>query len=102
MIDGKNFFSQPVKNDLRTYGKIRKIVTGQEDDYTTDSLLDYPYFKENYKLIAVDLSKQQALDADLKSMQQISFTENLDRTGNTQIFSKKITTSFKRRVSIIL
>ena len=77
-------------------------MTGQEDDYTTDSLLDYPYFKENYKLIAVDLSKQQALDADLKSMQQISFTGNLDRTGNTQFFWKKITTSCKRRVSIIL
>ena len=46
MIDGHNVFDQPVKNDLRTYDNIRKIVTGQGDDYPTNSLLDYPYFKE--------------------------------------------------------
>ena len=50
---------------------IRKIATGQGDDYTTGCLLDYPYFKDNYKMITVDLSKQQALDAD---HQQINFT----------------------------
>ena len=65
--DGQNFFEQPLKNDLRTYN-IRKITIGQEDDYTTGSLLDYTYFKE--KLIAIDLSKQQALDADAKAMHQ--------------------------------
>ena len=65
--DGQNFFEQPLKNDLRTYN-IRKITIGQEDDYTTGSLLDYTYFKE--KLIAIDLSKQQALDADAKAMYQ--------------------------------
>ena len=65
--DGQNFFEQPLKNDLRTYN-IRKITIGQEDDYTTGYLLDYTYFKE--KLIAIDLSKQQALDADAKAMYQ--------------------------------
>ena len=64
MINGENFFYQPVKNNKVTYDNIRKIATGQGDDYTTGCLLDYPYFKYSYKMIAVDLSKQQALDAD--------------------------------------
>ena len=55
---------------MRTYDNIRKIATDQRDDYATGCLLDYPYFKENYKLIAIDLSKQQALDADPKEIQQ--------------------------------
>ena len=58
MIDGKNFFDQPIKGNKVTYENIRKTATGQEDDYTTGCLLDYPYFKNNYKMIAVDLSKQ--------------------------------------------
>ena len=66
MIDGKNFFDQPVKNDKVTYENIRKITIGQGDDYTTGCLLDYTYFKKYYKMIAVDLSKQQALDVDPK------------------------------------
>ena len=49
----KKFFDQPVKNDKITYENIRKIATGQGDDYTTDCLLDYPYFKDNYKMIAI-------------------------------------------------
>ena len=83
-IDGKNFFDQPIKN--KTYENIRKIATGQGDDYTTGCLLDYIYFKNYYKMIAVDLSKQQALDADPKAIQQINFTANLDRAGNTRIY----------------
>ena len=63
MIDGKNVFDQPVKNNLRAYENIRKIATGQGDDYTTVCLLDYSHFKYNYKMIAKHLSKQQALDA---------------------------------------
>ena len=74
MIDGRNLFDQPVKNNLITYDNIRKIATGQGDDYTTGCLLDYNY----YKMMATDLSKQQALDADLKAIQQINFTTNLD------------------------
>ena len=58
---------------------IQKLATGEGDDYTTVCLLDYPYFKENYRLIAIDLSKHQALQANWKSLQQISFTENLDK-----------------------
>ena len=67
MIDGKSFFDQPVKSNLRTYS-IRKNATGQGDDYATVCLLDSPYFKESYKLIAIDLRKQQTLDADPKAI----------------------------------
>ena len=59
MIDGKNFFDQPINSTLKTYENIREIATGQGDDYTTGCLLDYNYFKNYYKVIAVDLSKQQ-------------------------------------------
>ena len=63
MINGEKFFDQPVKTNKVTYEKIRKTATDQGDDYTTGCLIDYPYFKDSYKMIAVDLSKQQALDA---------------------------------------
>ena len=53
---------------------------------TTGCLVDYIYFKNDYKMIAVDLSKQQALDADPKAIQQISFTANLNRVGNTRFY----------------
>ena len=86
MVDGKNFFDQPINSDLKTYENIRKIATGQGDDYTTGCLLDYSYFKENYKMIAIDLSRQNELDADPRAIQQINFTANLDRAGNTTMF----------------
>ena len=86
MIGGRNFFDQPINNMNKTYENIRKIATGKGDDYTTGCLLDYPYFKDYYKMIAVDLSKQQELDADPRKIQQINFTANLDRPGNTTIF----------------
>ena len=69
MIDGKNFFGQPIKNDKVTYDNIRKIVTGQGDDYMAGWLLEYTYFKKYCKMIAIYLSKQQALDADPKAIQ---------------------------------
>ena len=80
------FFDQPIKNNKITYENIRKIATGQGDDYTTGCLLDYTYFKNYYKIIVVDLSKQQALDADPKAIQQINSAANLDRAGNTRIY----------------
>ena len=86
VINGKNFFDQPIKNNKVTYDNIRKIATGQGDDYTTGCLLDYPYFTDTYKMIAVDLSKQQALDADPRAIQQINFTANLDRAGNARVY----------------
>ena len=86
MINGENLFDQPVKDNKVTYENIRKIATGKGDDYRTGCLLNYPYFKYSYKMIAVDLSKQQALDADPRANQQINFTVNLDRAGNTRIY----------------
>ena len=86
VINGENFFDQPIKNNKITYDNMRKIATGQGDDYTTGCLLDYPYFADTYKMIAVDLSKQQALDSDPRASQQINFTANLDRTGNTRVY----------------
>ena len=86
MINGENFFDQPIKNNKITYENIRKIATGQGDDYTTGCLLDSSHFMDTYKMIAVDLSKQQVLDADPRAIQQISFTANLDKAGNTRIY----------------
>ena len=68
MIDGRNFFDPPIKNDQVIFDNIQKIATGQGDDYITGCLLNYIYFKEIYKLIAIDLNKQHKLDADPKAM----------------------------------
>ena len=86
MINGENLFDQPIKNNKVTYENIGKIATGQGDDYATGCLLDYPHFMDTYKMIAVDLNKQKALDADPKAIQQINFTANLDRPGNTRVY----------------
>ena len=67
MICGENIFDQTIKINKETYENIRKLARGQGDDYTTGCLLDYSYFIDTYKMIAVDLSKQQALDADPRS-----------------------------------
>ena len=58
----------------------------KRDDYATGCLLNYSYFMDTYKMIAVDLSKQQVLDADPKAIQQINFTANLDGPENTRIY----------------
>ena len=86
MIDGRNFFHQPINSLTKTYENIRKIATSQGDDYTTGCLLDYSYFKENYKMIAIDLSKQQALDANPIIIQKFNFTANIDREEGATMF----------------
>ena len=68
------------------YSNIRKITTGQDDDYTTGCLQNYAFLKNYYKMIAIDLSKQQALDADPKAIQQLRFIANLNQAGNTTMF----------------
>ena len=77
MINGQNFFDQAVKNNLRTYDNIQNIATGQGDDYATGCF-------KHYKMIAIDLCKQQALNADLKAIQQINLAGNLNRGKNDQ------------------
>ena len=73
-IDGRNFYDQSINDVIKQYDEIRKISTEQGDNYTTGCLLDFTYFEKNYRLIAADLSKQNALDADPKAIQQITFT----------------------------
>ena len=106
MINREKLFDQPIKNNKVTYENIRKFVTGQGDHYTTGYLLDEPYFKDGYKMISVDLSKQQALDADPRANQQINFTGNLDRAGSIRIYfiveeAKETVLDFSQRKYVI-
>ena len=73
LIDGRNVCSKPINHLIKQYDEARKLSAGKGDDYTTGCLLDYAYFKDNYRLTAVDSSKEKALDADKKAMQQIVF-----------------------------
>ena len=82
MIDGINFFDQPIKDNKVTYENIRKIATGQGDDHTKGCLLDYPYFKDSYKMIAVELSKLILQQIEIEAMiiltqESISFLKKL-------------------------
>ena len=73
ITDGRNFYDQPINSDERQYDELRKVTLGKGDDYTTGCLLDFAYFKRDYKIIAIDLSKQKELDADPRAIQQIEF-----------------------------
>ena len=73
-IDGRNFYDQPINDLIKPYDEVRKISTGQDDDYTTGCLLVYSYFRKSYRLLAADLSKKKSLEADSRSIQQIIFT----------------------------
>ena len=86
MTYGRNVFDQLINSMTKTYENIRRISLGQVDDYTTVCLLGYSYFKENHKTIAIDLSKQQALDTDPRAIPQINFASDLEREGNTTMF----------------
>ena len=85
LIDGRNFYDQPISDQIRKYDEVRKITIGKGDDYTTGSLLDLKYFKDYYQLIACDLSKQKNLDADQRAIQQIEFHCMFDT--NSQILT---------------
>ena len=76
----KIFYDQSINDLIKQYHEKIKISTGQGDDYTTGCLLDFAYFEKNYRLIAADLSKQKALDADSRAIQQIIFTGKTDNT----------------------
>ena len=73
VIDGRNFYDNPIESDIEKYRELKKVMIGKGEDYTTGSLLDFDYFKKHYKLVAVDLSKQKELDADPRAIQQIEF-----------------------------
>ena len=87
IINGKNFYDQATDSDIKRYEEIRKLTTGQGEDYTTGCLLDYEYIKSHYRLISVDLSRQKQLDADPKAIQKIEFVgqlQKLDADGNAE------------------
>ena len=78
LIDSRNFYNQPVGDQIKKYDEIRRIATIQWEDYTTGCLLVYQYFKDHYQLIAVKLRKQKKLDADPIAIQQIKIYGMLD------------------------
>ena len=73
IIDGRNFYDNPIESDIEKYRELKKVMIGKGEDYTTGSLLDSNYFDKHYKLVPVDLSKQKELDADPRAVQQIEF-----------------------------
>ena len=73
IIDGRNFYDNPIESDIEKYRELKKVMIGKGEDYTTGSLLDFDYFKKHYKLVAADLSKQEELAADPRAIQQIEF-----------------------------
>ena len=77
IIDGRNFYDNPIESDIEKYRELKKVMIGKGEDYTTRSLLDFNYFDKHYKLVAVDLSKQKELDANPRVIQQIEFKDML-------------------------
>ena len=79
----KTFFNQPVRNDLITHDNNRKNAAGQGDDNTTGSFVLY------YKVIPIDLNKQEALDDDLNAVQQINVTGDLEEQSTVFLIIAK-------------
>ena len=78
IIDGRNFYDNPIENNSEKYRELKKVMIGKGEDYTTGSLLDCNYFIKHYKLVAVDLSKQKELDVDPRAIHQIEFKNTLE------------------------
>ena len=89
IIDGRNFYDNPIESDVEKYRELKKVMIGKREDYTTGSLLDFNYFKKHYKLVAVDLSKQKELDADPRAIQQIKFKYMLGTNSTVYWVLKK-------------
>ena len=87
IIDKLAFFDLPIKTEEGAYEKI--IDISQNNEYTTGNLLDYEYFKKHYKLIAIDLSKQQVLQENEDLIQQINFIGRLENAANVFIIIEK-------------
>ena len=79
LIDGRNFYDQNISDNFKKYEELRNVMTGRGEDFTTGSLLDYEYWKNNYKLICCDLSKQKVLGTNPKANQQVEFGDNNDQ-----------------------
>ena len=85
MIHGRTFYDQPINDFIKQHDEVKKMSTGYGDDYTTGCLLDYTYFKDNYRLTAVDVSKQKALDADTRAIQLVVFQAVVEGNDGTKI-----------------
>ena len=68
IIDGRNFYDNPIESDIEKYRELKKVRIGKGEDYTAGSLFYYNYFKKHYKLVTVDLSIQKELDADPRAI----------------------------------
>ena len=107
-IDG-NFYDQPINDSIKQYLRVRKVSTGQGDDYTTGCLLDSAYFEKKYRLIAADLSKQNALDNDSRAIQQIFTGKIKAKVANAKVIiyyileqSKETTLEFSKGSTKVL
>ena len=87
IVDKLAFFDLPIKTEEDAYEKI--IDISRNNEYTTGNLLDYDYFKKYYKLIAIDLSKQQVLQQNEDLIQQINFIGRLTEAANVFIIIEK-------------
>ena len=86
IINGKNFYDHTIDSDTKQYEEIRKLTTGQGEDYTNVCLSDYNYIRNHYRLIVIDLSKLKELDADPKAVQQKELVGQLKKTNdNTNV-----------------
>ena len=104
-IDGWNFHDQPVNDLIKKYDEVRKVSTEQGDDYTISCLLDFAYLKNNYRLIATNLSKRKALNADPRETQQIIFTDRANAGAivyNILKQSKEIILQFSKGATKVL
>ena len=89
IIGGRNFYDNPIESDIEKYRELKKVMIGKGEDYTTGSLLDFNYF-DKHKLVAVDLSKQKELDADLRAIQQVEFKYMLGTNSTIYLVLKKL------------
>ena len=85
LIDGRNFYDQPISDKIRKYDELRKVTTGKGDDYTTGSLMDYKYLKDHYLITVCNLYQQKELDADSRAIQQIE--ANFMLNTNSQVLA---------------
>ena len=91
LIDGRNFYDQPIGDQIKKYDEIRKITTGHVDDYTTGCLLDCQYFKDHYDLIQSILAKKKKeLDGDQKTIQQLEFYGMIDTSSQVCTILEKL------------
>ena len=98
MIAGRKFYDQSINDLIKQYHDLKKVSTGQGDDYTPGCLLDYDGCKDSYGLTAVVLSKQKALDANPRAIQQIASQGNAGGDDVTKVILNTILKKSKETV----